>query len=182
MLNTTAMICAVYLDKRFACKLTLNEKSIARASLTKLFHHVHAEKLQHSSIVAVAQSFGEESDSFEAEMRADEIAILSTTNEVDFQKSLLTYEAIERQHNKSSLLDFWKKNKEAHPEVYEVATIVHSIPPTQSTVERSFSILGYILSCRRTNLSPELLEKILLINLNRDLAEEINRRDLSRVK
>lgn len=183
LLNTEAMLCAVYLDKRFEFKLTPCERNIAKASLTKLFHRVQAEKLQHSSIVTVAPSSGNESDSFEAEVQADGIAISSSAAAVDainFEECLLAYDDIDRQHNKKSLLEFWEQIKSAHPEVYEVASIVHSIPPTQSTVERSFSILGYILSCRRTNLSPELLEKILLINLNRDLAEEINQRDLSR--
>lgn len=176
LLNTEAMICAVYLDKRFAFKLTPSEQNIARTSLKKLFHRVQAEKMQHTPLDATNY----DRDSFEAELLSEEITMIST-EPVHFEESLRAYEAIERQPNKGSLLEFWKKNKEVHPEVYEVASIVHSIPPTQSTVERSFSILSYILSCRRTKLSPELLENILLINLNRELVDEINQRDLEKV-
>lgn len=37
LLNNEAMICAVYLDERFAFKLSVDEKNIAKTALEKLF-------------------------------------------------------------------------------------------------------------------------------------------------
>lgn len=188
LLNTEGMFCAVYLDKRYAFKLKDDEKRIAKNALTKLHHNargLRAENSPDSSLFVSEQLTDDEMDSFEAEARAEEMGNLPymETNDVEksFEESLLAYEDLPREFNKNNLLKSWEKLKNLQPELYELASIIHSIPPTQSTIERAFSILGYILSCRRTNLSSDLLEKILLINLNRDLVDEINERDLSRL-
>lgn len=181
LLNNEAMICAVYLDKRFEFKLSDDEKTIARHSLEKL--HERVKSAERSDIVPEKVPI----DSFEEECIT---AGLSTTFESDGRKSaknneitlfsdlLDSYEAIQRIHNKNDILKFWAENKSLHPEMYVLASILLSIPPSQSTVERSFSVLGYIYNCRRTRLSPELLEAMLHINLNRELVDAINERDL----
>lgn len=63
--------------------------------------------------------------------------------------------------------------------MYELAFIILSIPPKQSTVDRSFSIMEYIYSSRRERLSPKMLENILIVNLNGEFLDSINERDLN---
>lgn len=45
-----------------------------------------------------------------------------------------------------------------------------AIPPTQASVERTFSALALVLTSHRTNLGDEILENILLVRLNHDLS------------
>lgn len=72
-------------------------------------------------------------------------------------------------HHKNSIIDWWKEQKENFPEIYAVAKILNSIPPSQATVERSFSALAYIYGPLRCRLSKDILSDILQIKLNKDL-------------
>lgn len=80
----------------------------------------------------------------------------------------------------TDILSYWETMKESHEKLYELAIAVFSIPPTEVQIERDFSHLEYIFSNRRCNLSPDLIDDILLIHLNSDLfylikTEELNR-------
>lgn len=184
LLNNQAMICAVYLDKRFAFKLSADEKQIARLSLESLFNRV--KNVQHRSAPDAAPDLDKE-DSFEKECSAAGLPkifdIQKSASQPDncFSDLLDSYEALDRQHHKSDILVFWREHKFLYPEMHQLASILLSIPPSQSTVERSFSILGYMYSCRRTKLSPAILEDMMCINLNRELIDAINERDLERL-
>lgn len=189
LLNNEAMLCAVYLDKRFDFKLSADEKTIAKHALEKLFERVKAAK----KLILPPDSVAEKDiaeDSFEEECIAAGLGrtfsdesenTITNASSDNFTYFLEKYEKIDRQHHKTDILEFWNERRDLHPEIYELASIIHSIPPTQSTVERSFSILGYILDSRRTKLSPSRVEDIMMINLNRESFDPINRRDLERL-
>lgn len=70
-----------------------------------------------------------------------------------------------------TVFDYWENNKHAQPELFKLASIIHSVPPTQTTVERAFSAMALILSPLRTNLADKHLENILVVRLNRDIFE-----------
>lgn len=72
-----------------------------------------------------------------------------------------------------SIFDYWQKNSQLKPELYKLASIIHAVPPSQTTVERAFSAMALILSPLRTNLSDRNLENSLLIRLNRELFDGI---------
>lgn len=59
-----------------------------------------------------------------------------------------------------------------------VATVLFGVPPTQATVERTFSVVGFIFNNRRFKLSQSMLESIMLTKMNKDLAEEIFKADV----
>lgn len=184
LMNNVAMICSIYLDKRYEFKLTDNERVIAKQTLRKLYGKI---KRTTESGDSLAEKSNSSEDSFEKEEAIGLPSAFrderSTSIVIDksFDEVIEAYEKIERQHHKNELSVFWNSMKDTHPEMYQLASIIHSIPPTQTTVERSFSVLGYIFDSRRTNLSPELLENTLLINLNKELADKINKRDLDRL-
>lgn len=69
----------------------------------------------------------------------------------------------------ASVLDYWKTKKDTHPELYKLSSVMMTIPPTQTTVERIFSALALVLTSHRTKLGDEILENILLVRLNHDL-------------
>lgn len=70
--------------------------------------------------------------------------------------------------HKDPILDFWNSIKDEFPEIYRAASIINSIPPTQATVERVFSIVFFIFGKHRSRLDEEVLQNILTIRLNKD--------------
>lgn len=62
--------------------------------------------------------------------------------------------------------------------LYQIAEVITGIPPTQVPVERQFSVLGIVYTNRRVNLKPQMIENIILIKLNKDIAYQIFEREL----
>lgn len=87
-----------------------------------------------------------------------------------------------RLESSSSVLTFWEMRKNELPELYEVAKIIFCISPTQSTVERYFSVLGIVFSELRYGLNQNLLEDILMISLNPEIFYKVNENDLNELK
>lgn len=84
-------------------------------------------------------------------------------------------------NHETPVLSFWNEHREQFPEIYEVAIILIGIPASQSTIERSFSHFGFVFSCRRCNLASNLLEDILFIRLNKELAYKVFKDDLEKL-
>lgn len=72
----------------------------------------------------------------------------------------------------SSVLDYWKKQKQLRPQLYKVASVVFAIPPVQCTIEQAFSSLPIILTSHRTRLSNESFQNIMLVRLNYNFYKE----------
>lgn len=85
-------------------------------------------------------------------------------------------------HHGTSILKFWEEQKNNYKEIYEVALIILSIPPSQATVERSFSQFSFVFDCRRSRISSKLLEEILIIKLNKSSAYDVLQEDLKKMK
>jgi hypothetical protein len=69
---------------------------------------------------------------------------------------------------------FYERYRESDPLIYELAKVVFSAPCDQVSVERSFNGLKLLISPARSNLSKDMMENILIINLNRDLLPFVN--------
>ena len=67
---------------------------------------------------------------------------------------------------KYDVMEYCKEKKFKFPHLYQLAMVVHSVPPTQVSVERSFSALKLILTDLRSNLSSDSLKKLLFVKLN----------------
>lgn len=88
-----------------------------------------------------------------------------------------------RINSKENVMHFWEQNKDVYGmELYELACIVHAIPPTQSAVERLFSSLNFIFSDRRGSIKQDLLEEILLIHSNSGFLYEVQTEELDALK
>lgn len=186
LLNNQALICAVYLDPRFNFKLTQEENQIARLTLENLFERVKRFKESSSQSKPATHDID---DSFERDCVASGMpqaflrsstlettdSMFLATNFIDLFKS---FEACDRLHNRDSILEFWSDRKNEDPVLYELAAIVHAIPPTQTTVERAFSALACVCNNKTSRLSDTSLENILVIVLNKDLVDPINKRDM----
>lgn len=90
---------------------------------------------------------------------------------------------VHRMKSSESVWSFWEKSKEEFgPEIYELASIIHSIPPTQASVERNFSALKFMFTDCRYNLAQDLLESLLLIHLNQDMYESVKIAEIEKFK
>lgn len=84
-----------------------------------------------------------------------------------------------RMKSSDSVHTFWEQNKSTFGlELYEIASTIFAIPPTQSSVERFFSALKYLFNDYRYNLAEDLLESCLLIHLNSDFYETVKKQDI----
>ncbi|XP_055619659.1 uncharacterized protein LOC129764517 [Toxorhynchites rutilus septentrionalis] len=86
-----------------------------------------------------------------------------------FLQQLQSLDLEPRQSHSYNVWDHWVSRKTTHPELYAVAMVVLSTPSNQVSVERAFSVLGIVLSNRRTQLAEDTLTNILLVKLNKAL-------------
>lgn len=68
----------------------------------------------------------------------------------------------------SNLVEYWERKKYFFPYLKEIFDVVHAVPATQVSVERSFSALRLVLSDLRCNLSDTTLEVIMFLKLNKN--------------
>lgn len=182
LLQNRAMLCAVYLDPRYKSDLTDNQVALVKITLGDLWDELQNINNRNERSILV------ENDQTEA--NADEIdlveqyfagmeqgdqlnAQIREFSRLDFLLLFDDYERVKRLHHSTSVLQYWEEQKITMPQIYDVAGIFLAIPPTQATVERSFSALAFIFTPRRMKLNSVLLEKILTIKLNKDVAQQI---------
>lgn len=187
LLNNSSMLAAVYLDPRYSFLLSSSDVTTAKIVLEKLRDRLRRVESQVSELPQPNTP----EDSFEEDCVAkglertfygenvDQTDSVAYDMQTDMTIWFANYEKIVRIHRKNSILEFWESQSSNHKGLYELARIILAIPPSQTTVERAFSLLGYIYNCRRTRLLPQNLENIMMIILNRDLVEQIHQRDLN---
>lgn len=90
----------------------------------------------------------------------------NSTPTIDMVNMLRTFSEYPRLHSNENILRFWHNNKNNMPELYSLAEVALSVPPTQVSVERLFSTLKYILSLLRYNLSDDIFNDILILRAN----------------
>lgn len=88
-------------------------------------------------------------------------------------EQILSLDATLPQPHTLDVWEFWKSRKSSHPELYQVASLIFSVPSNQVSVERAFSALRLVLADQRTSLGEEMLEIILLLKLNIQLFNEV---------
>lgn len=64
-------------------------------------------------------------------------------------------------------LIWWKEYSSKFPNLAKVARSMLAIPATSTASERVFSIAGHIVSKRRANLSPEHVDALVCISMNK---------------
>jgi hypothetical protein len=66
-----------------------------------------------------------------------------------------------------TILTYWASQSQLQPELFELSEIIYAVPATQVTVERAFSTFDFVFTKRRGRTKPAILEKQLLVCLNR---------------
>lgn len=170
LLINPAMLCSVYLDPRYCLDLSPTETAIA-------------QRCKNTPTKTAHDSFEE----YQAEKRKRLTSSVSEASEPSDADNIMSlFEQYEKHlpamNHREPILLYWESRKDTDPVLYQLASMANTIPPTQVTVERAFSILSLVYNARRTRLSPDLLQYILLINLNKDLVPGINAEDLAKLK
>lgn len=187
------MLSAVYLDPRVRAELTNNELMLAKYKLEELHNKIQEFKNQNQqSGEACAELSGIDGDnpfedSFQqhlAKNAADKVSSNQPVSHAPTNEENNFFVLLEKFEKSSAfqttpILEYWESQKQEHPALYELACIINSIPPSQATVERSFSILKFIFTCKRHRLKVKMLEDILMIKLNETMIQSINEQDIN---
>ena len=91
------------------------------------------------------------------------IPIYSSSEIENIIKNFLNVPRIKSDTN---ILEYWETKKQEQSILYELVQVVLTVPATQASVERNFSVLKYVFSHLRCRLSEERVQDILLIKLN----------------
>lgn len=181
LIENPTMFAAVYMDPRYHVLLNQVQQQNAIEYLFKLYGRIQAIEddgnITRNEDVDTSLSFNEV-DELIAQARCshsnqnNENENHINTLPIDIKSILSDYN--DSEPTKTSIFDYWEKNKTVHCELYRIANVIFAVPPTQTSVERAFSALALILSPLRTRLSDVTLENILLIRLNKPVYKEIN--------
>lgn len=80
--------------------------------------------------------------------------------------------------SREDIFQYWESRKNDEKVLYKLAMAILSIPAMEVQIERDFSNLNFIFSDRRCRLEHERLEDIMVINLNKELFEEVKEEEL----
>lgn len=199
VLETPLAVSAVYLDPRFKKDLTANEETLAKGQILKLWRKISNFKKKEEMAQTTSTSTQNDTlrdicnlpeneilDMYFHNDEADVYTYQSDNPNLDDQifLELQLFADSEKKRIDSSIniLKYWKDKKNIYPALYEVFTFLSTIPPTQVTVERSFSQLALIYNEKRSKLTEDMLEAILIINLNKEIAYEIFEKELQNIE
>lgn len=73
-------------------------------------------------------------------------------------------------HN-TDVMFYWKMKATELVFLSKLAEILHGVPATQVSVERTFSALNFIVSDRRNKLSTESINDVLMTRLNKNFVK-----------
>lgn len=175
LISNPVILGCIFLDPRYQRSLQPDQKRTAMLFLKSIYHRITSIQSNDQIDVGVVTNDGEKSNSFE-ELFEYFDSVEQTTNTNTQQSDDLSIEQIienfdgKRESFKTSVLEYWEQNKNVTPELYKISQIIFAIPPTQSSVERTFSALRIILTSYRTNLADKCLQNILLINANKNIS------------
>lgn len=189
VLKHPTMLCAIYLDPRLQEELNDNEIHIAKTTLANLHQRVIDLESKHVTNTGEEGS-GKQNTSLEeyfAEKRRQKATENNACERTKFMQLLDSFrfsvnDADTRTVNENSIIHFWEMRKTSNKKLYDVARIIYAIPPSQATVERSFSTLSFVFNEKRGKLAQQTLEDILLIKLNKDIATSVNENDMEKLK
>lgn len=171
-------VSAMFLDPRYQCMLSKENKDVAKKHLTDLRNQLlilkknECEQRNYSSGVdKIDSSLSESEDTDELEsmlcVHSQQNIKPNKLNDRNILNVINSFDNIQREHHNINILNYWEEQKTGQfSELYQLSQIVFSVPATQVSVERSFSSLKYILSDLRNSLTDEILENILIIRGN----------------
>lgn len=200
MMRSPVMYATVFLDRRYAADLKSGELELAKIALCNMWERF--QKHHNGRNTAPQPENEEEDDLFDLDQymlsKTANNSAPSVTNATpdDFNQTpnymmskaefLLVLDKFETKYpainTKSNIIfEFIEENISQFPEIYVVANILFGIPPSQTSVERSFSHFTFVYNYYRNTLKPILLEYILFLRINKVLVKVIVQEELNDV-
>jgi len=96
----------------------------------------------------------------------------TTQDNSSYVGELDAYTAYLADCNINNCLQFWHENFTKFPKLYQLHLKHHCIPATSAAMERCFSATGYIVNARRSRLTDQMLEDMLIAKCNRDFMDK----------
>jgi len=179
---------ALFMDPRYFSVLTDEEVKIAKIFLSKLWsrmkraeHLNFRENPQESSAIDPVEDISNDEDDIHLELqnfiRTKDKERYSSYEApgMDIMPLLDAYiKETKTLPLKADVLQYWEQQRLLMPQLYQVAMTVLAIPTTQVSVERLFSIVGFILDPLRVNLDNAILDDILVLNSNAHLVKNMS--------
>merc|ERR1711867_175041 len=96
-------------------------------------------------------------------------------DETDSEQKLMVevkhYQTItmtKEQKEDTNILKWWKCNRGLFPNLFKLVKVYLHIPATSVPSERIFSLAGYIVRSRRSNILPDKVNKYIFLKKNND--------------
>ena len=176
-LGTTIMVNAMasMLDPRFKGMLlkTVDRYEDTKAALQVTFEE--SQSLLSRESTPMSQDEEEEDESHltpsqlfrKRELRAHPAPSLRRHNSVNSIKSeLKVFLETRACEEDEDIMQWWGANARTFPKLARVARKIFCIPASSTSSERTFSSAGRVVTDRRTNLEPDLVEKVVFIKEN----------------
>lgn len=177
------MSCALYLDPRFHLQISKNREKTEEVQnkLNELWKRIQFRKsnvINNSENSENSVSLNESSFDFDpnravaAYLCTQQNDLETTVTRNDHPPSIeLIIELFQPEIKpvNYSVLQYWEEKIEEHKELYEIAQVVFSVPPTEVQIERDFSRLNHVFGHKRCNLAEERLMDIMAIHLNDEI-------------
>lgn len=191
LIGNQLMNCAMILDPRFCDELSIEQTTQTKELLLGIWNKLKRFRHSESNLTDGINENNvqiSDSDIFNSYMRNKnkhrQTIVECTTTNNDVINSINTFIAKETfeepcAEDGFSIIQYWESKKKEYPILFEIAMVILAIAPTQVTIERMFSAFGHLYNDYRTSLSQKLLEDILLICLNLDLLEVVNKEDIN---
>lgn len=183
------MMSALYLDPRFHYSIVRNEEKKCSAKETlKIWRRlIVLHESTSTPIGNVSNNSDQLNFSFDEEralvayLNNDEQRDHSNqvTHDSDDIELLIDLFQPKAANLNANPVQWWESMKTTHPQLYDLAATIFSIPPTEVKIERDFSHLDFIFTKRRGNLCQKRLEDIFIIHLNSDLFYAVNEEDVA---
>lgn len=161
------VLASVFIDPRYRVLLSESESAMAISHILKLRKHIKNDIRAIEMAETVDDGQKRKIGRLIEHRKNNNPFYKCSTDESEFLRSIVALPLV-TDENVSPFV-YWAGNKTIFPDVYNIHCVVNAAAPTQTSVERAFSGLSYILSPLRTNMNDALLNKILLLRLNSDL-------------
>lgn len=185
LMTTTLMVTAVFLDPRFHLLLSEREKYQAMLFLKRLADRTLPQEDNMDAQPSNNTTADDDTSTISPlerllrvkEMEQNQIDERGREETQTIHSKLLVeiakFQKMKRIDSNSNIHTYWLESRMQLPLLYELATVIMSISPTEVSCERNFSKLKFIMNRLRCSLSDEEIEKINFLSLNAEFFDEL---------
>lgn len=187
---------ALFLHPRFARLLIGRQRIVARTKLSEIYSRIQDKdepevnnnacndinNLEFPDMERAMDSYLDEISDMSSITTSDTVPVVMNENMLALEIEMNDFDQVEIIQWDAKILKYWETQKLRFPKLYLVAQVVLGFPSSQTSVERNFSSLTYILSSLRTQLGTGMLQHILFIRNNKKVFDKVVEMQLASAK